>query len=91
MKRKRTERPEPNERNDLRPEYDFATMRGGVRGKYVERLRAGNNLALLEPDVAEAFPTDEAVNEALRIILKAAVGVSRLGPAGVKRRKGTKR
>ena len=91
MKKKKTERPEPNKLDDLRPEYDFATMKGGVRGKYVERFRAGNNLALLEPDVAEAFPTDEAVNEALRIILKAAAEVSRVGPAGVKRRKGAKR
>ena len=71
MKKKKTERPEVDE---LRPEYDFATMTGGVRGKYVERYRAGTNLALLEPDIAVAFPTDEAVNEALRSILKAATG-----------------
>ena len=77
MKQKKTERPETAGRDELRPEYDFATMKGGVRGKYVDRYRAGTNLALLEPDVAEAFPTDEAVNEALRTILKAAAGLSR--------------
>jgi hypothetical protein len=54
---------------DLRPEYDFATMKGGVRGKYVARLRKGSNLVLLEPEVAAAFPSAEAVNEALRGIL----------------------
>jgi len=41
-------------------------MKGGVRGKYCRRYRAGTNLALLAPDVAKAFPNDEAVNEALR-------------------------
>jgi hypothetical protein len=55
--------------DDLRPEYDFASMKGGVRGKYVERLRKGCNLVLLEPDVAAAFPSDDAVNEALRGML----------------------
>lgn len=54
---------------DLKPEYDFATMEGGVRGKYVPRLRKGSNLVLLEPEVAAAFPSDAAVNEALRGVL----------------------
>ena len=55
--------------NDLRPEYDFASMKGGVRGKYVARLRKGSNLVLLDPEVAAAFPSDDAVNEALRGVL----------------------
>lgn len=55
--------------NDIRPEYDFASMKGGVRGKYVRRYRAGTNLVLLDPELAEAFPTDAAVNEALRAVL----------------------
>ena len=46
--------------NDLPPEYDFASMSGGVRGKYVERLRRESNIVVLEPEVAEAFPTGEA-------------------------------
>ena len=91
MKKKKTERPEPAGRDELRPEYDFATMKGGVRGKYVDRYRAGTNLALLEPDVAEAFPTDEAVNEALRTLLKAAAGVSGPGSPAAKPRKAAKR
>jgi hypothetical protein len=41
-------------------------MKGGVRGKYVARLRKGSNLVLLDPEVAAAFPSAEAVNEALR-------------------------
>jgi len=34
----------------------FSQMKGGVRGKYVERYREGTNLVLLDPDVAAAFP-----------------------------------
>jgi hypothetical protein len=58
--------------DDLRPEYDFASMAGGVRGKYVERYRAGTNIVLLEPDVAAAFPNAESVNTALRMLLNVA-------------------
>ena len=57
--------------DDLRPEYDFSSLSGGVRGKYFRRYRAGVNLALLDPEVARAFPTDAAVNEALRTVLRA--------------------
>ena len=46
-------------------------MRGGVRGKYAERLRRGSNVVLLEPDVAAAFPNGNAVNEALRAVMEA--------------------
>ncbi|KYC41081.1 hypothetical protein WA1_23475 [Scytonema hofmannii PCC 7110] len=58
--------------DELRSEYDFAQMEGGVRGKYVERYRAGTNLVLLDPDVAQAFPTDAAVNDALRLLIQVA-------------------
>jgi len=56
----------------MRPEYDFASMKGGVRGKYVTQYRAGTNIVLLDPELAEAFPTDAAVNHALRAVLKMA-------------------
>ncbi len=57
--------------DELRPEYDLRELlKEGVRGKYAERYRAGTNLVLLAPDVAEAFPTEEAVNEALRLVLQ---------------------
>ena len=58
--------------DDLRPEYDFANMTDGVRGKYVDRYRSGTNVVLLEPDIAAAFPTAESVNEALRMLLNIA-------------------
>ena len=59
--------------NELRAEYDFSQMKGGVRGKYAERYRESTNLVLLEPDIAKAFPTDEAVNEALRLLMQIAI------------------
>jgi alpha-beta hydrolase superfamily lysophospholipase len=58
--------------DELRPEYDFSKMAAGVRGKYIERYRAGTNLVLLDPDIARAFPTDASVNEALRLLLQIA-------------------
>ena len=57
--------------DELRPEYDLRELlKGGVRGKYVERYRAGVNVVLLAPDVAQAFPTEDAVNEALRLVMR---------------------
>lgn len=59
--------------DELRPEYDLRELlKGGVRGKYVSRYRAGTNLVLLDPDVAKAFPDEAAVNEALRLVLQLA-------------------
>ena len=52
------------------PEYDFSKMKGGVGGKYVERYRTGTNVVLFEPDVAQAFPTSDSVNEALRLLIQ---------------------
>ena len=57
--------------DELREEYDFKELlKGAVRGKYAERYRAGTNLVLLEADVAQAFPSPEAVNEALRLVMQ---------------------
>ena len=55
--------------NDMLPEYDFASIKGMVRGKYATQYRAGTNLVLLDPEVAEAFPSDTALNQALRAVL----------------------
>ena len=57
---------------DILVEYDFAKMKGGVRGKYAARYRAGTNLVLLDPEIHRAFPTSAAVNQALRAVLKIA-------------------
>ena len=59
----------PGRANGMRAEYDFT---GGVRGKYARRFAAGNNVIILAPDVARAFPDSEAVNQALRVLARAA-------------------
>jgi hypothetical protein len=65
-------------RDDLRREYDFSKLKGGVRGKYTERYQAGTNLVLLSPDVAEYFRDDQSVNRALRRLIRVAKpGLSR--------------
>jgi hypothetical protein len=69
----------PGPVDDIRSEYDFASMKGGVRGKYVERVREGTNIVLIEPEVVEAFPTEQAVNEALKGVLRTAQGVRSTG------------
>jgi hypothetical protein len=58
--------------DELRSEYDFSQLEGGARGKYVEGYQSGTNLVLLDPDVAQAFPTEEAVNRALRLLMQVA-------------------
>ena len=69
MKRKADDEPD----DELRADYDFSQIKGGVKGRYAERYGEGTNLVLLEPDVAKAFPTDEAVNEALRLLMQIAL------------------
>ena len=60
-----------NKTDDLRPEYDFASLlKKGVRGKYAKRFAQGTNLVLLAPDVAPAFPDEAAVNDALRLVIR---------------------
>jgi hypothetical protein len=58
--------------DDMLPEYDFSKMKIVGRGIYAERFRSGTNVVLLDRDVREAFPDDRDVNEALRVIAKAA-------------------
>jgi hypothetical protein len=60
---------EVNSDPDMLGEYDF---RGGKRGVYAERYAQGTNLVALSPDVIAVFPDSEAVNEALRTLVRAA-------------------
>jgi hypothetical protein len=57
--------------DEMRPEYDLRKLKFIGRGIYAERYRSGTNLVLLEPDVRKAFPDDQSVNEALRMIANA--------------------
>jgi hypothetical protein len=55
--------------DQMRPEYDFSQ---GARGKYFQRYMQSSNVVVLEPDVANAFPNAEAVNDALRGLMRVA-------------------
>jgi hypothetical protein len=58
----------------LPTEYDADRLRdllkNGVRGKYVGRYESGTNLIKLDPELVAAFPTEQAVNDALRQFLE---------------------
>ncbi len=51
---------------DMLKEYDFSK---DVRGKYAKKYAEGTNVVLIDPDVAEFFPGDKAVNDALRSLI----------------------
>ncbi len=66
-------------RDELRAEYKPSDFRGGfVRGKYASRLRKSSNIVVLRPEVAEAFPNEEAVNKALLTLIDVAQKTTRL-------------
>jgi len=67
----------PDESDELREEYDLTQIKGIVRGKYAQRYKQGSNVVVLAPDVAKAFPNEESVNEALRLLINLAKSASR--------------
>ncbi len=67
--------------DELRPEYDLSTL--GVRKLGPGRKRFGD-VVRLEPDVAEAFPDANSVNEALRFLIR----VTKENQAGLPHPKG---
>ncbi len=70
--------------NGIRREYDLSKLKGAVRGKYYRRFSEGTNLVLLDPDIADAFPSAKAVNEALRVLVN--VASTRVRPARRRKR-----
>jgi hypothetical protein len=64
-------KPRDKAHDELRPEYDLKhLLKGGVRGKYAKRYRAGTNFVPLDPDVRKVFRTEESVNQALRLVIE---------------------
>ncbi len=51
---------------DMLEEYDFSK---GIRGKYVKKYSKGTNVVIIDPDVAEFFPDENSVNDALRSLI----------------------
>jgi hypothetical protein len=64
----------PTDSNDyeLRDEYDLSKMTVVPKGRYAPERRAKKSVAILEPDIARAFPTGDSVNEALRLVMQMA-------------------
>lgn len=61
-------RDEPDMEDNLRSEYDLKSLR--VRRLGAERKSFGETTVRLEPDVAAVFPNADAVNEALRFLIR---------------------
>ena len=51
---------------DMLEEYDFSK---GIRGKYTKRYAKGTNVVIIDSDVAEFFPDENSVNDALRSLI----------------------
>ena len=58
--------------DELRPEYSREDLSKGVRGKYAKAYQEGTNLVLINPEIAKVFPTEKAVNDALRSLINVA-------------------
>jgi hypothetical protein len=54
--------------DELRPEYSRSDFGPFVRGKYIERLRERSNVVVIDPDIADLFPNEASVNDALRAL-----------------------
>ena len=54
--------------DQLLPEYDLKSLR--VRKMGSGRKSFGSSIVRIEPDVAEMFPSADAVNEALRLLIQ---------------------
>ena len=71
--------------DEMRPEYDFRTMRGVVRGKYAAAYRERLLIVRLANDVGAAFKDEAAVPAAAKLALprpeRAAKGAKPRGDA----------
>jgi hypothetical protein len=66
-------------KDELRAEYKRSDFPEGlVRGKYAKRLRDSSNIVVLRPEVAQAFPNEDAVNSALLSLIEIAQKTTRL-------------
>ena len=74
-------------KDELRPEYNRSDFSRLVRGKYATLLTKGSNVVVLEPEVAEAFPNDKAVNDALQALLDVAMTTARVTRRSTERAK----
>ena len=65
MKKKARHRNRKDERDTMRPEYDFSAA---VRGVTAARYPHGSNIVVIDPQVLDVFPDGARVNQALRAL-----------------------
>jgi hypothetical protein len=65
MKKARDSKERFEDRDTLRPEYDFSRA---VRGVTAARYARGTNLVAVDPAVRDVFPDSGTVNDALRAL-----------------------
>jgi len=70
MKKSSTKKRTENDSYELRDEYDLSKMTIVAKGRYAPHRRVGKNVIVLAPELLQAFPNDEAVNAALRLVLQ---------------------
>jgi hypothetical protein len=64
--------------DELREEYRREDLGRGIRGKYYRECVKGTNLVLLRPEIAQACPTAEAVNDAFQSLIDVATRLANL-------------
>lgn len=57
-----------NMEDELQPEYDLKSLKVRKLGR--NRKSFASTIVRLEPDVAQMFPSADAVNEALRLLIR---------------------
>jgi len=60
------------ENDEMREEYNRKDLGDGIRGKYYPDFVRTHNIVKLNPEVAEAFPSEQAVNDALTALIRIA-------------------
>ena len=77
----------PPRKDELRRSYKRSDFPAGfTRGKYAARVAAGSNVVVLSSENAAAFPTSDAVNEALGGLLRLAKSARLASVSGGRRR-----
>jgi len=64
----------------MRAEYKRSDFRKLERGKFYKDVTTRSNVVILQPQIAEAFPSSEIVNETLSSLLKLAKRSARFKP-----------
>ena len=78
------------DKDELRSEYKRSDFSGPlVRWKYAKRLRESSNVVVLRPEVAEAFPNEQAVNDALQSLIELAQKTTRAKRSSARSKKRT--